>query len=211
VKSDTDPLRLLEEARQGDRDSLGRLTELYRNYLQLLARVQIDRHVRKRLSPSDVVQATFAKAVENFGQFRGTSEAELLAWLRTILVNAIKSAVQREVLAKRRDARRDVSLDQRLAAIDDSSARFDAALIAQASSPSDQATRREAAAVLADQLAQLPANYREVIILRNLEGISFEEIAERMGRTTGAVRVLWVRAIRRLQEIAAGSDASWPN
>jgi RNA polymerase sigma-70 factor (ECF subfamily) len=206
VKSSANPLRLLEDARGGNRESLGTLTELYRNYLELLARVQLDRHLRKRLSPSDVVQVTFAKAVENFGQFRGQSEAELLAWLRSILINAIKSAVQREILAGRRDARREVSLEQRLAAIDDSSAQFDAALVAQTSSPSSAANRREAAADLADQLAQLPASYREVIILRNLESISFEEIAQRMGRTAGAVRVLWVRAIRRLQEIAAGEN-----
>jgi RNA polymerase sigma-70 factor (ECF subfamily) len=205
-----DPLRLLAEARHGDRESLGALAEHYRNYLQLLARVQIDRHLRKRLNPSDIVQVTFAKAVAKFDDFHGSSEGELLAWLRSILTNAIKSAVEREVLADCRDARREVSLDQRMAAIDDSSAQVDAALIAQAPSPLAQAQRREAVAVLADQLARLPAGYQEVIVLRNLEGVSFEEIAERMGRTKGAVRVLWVRAIRRLQTIAAESDLSWP-
>jgi RNA polymerase sigma-70 factor (ECF subfamily) len=208
VKPATDPLRLLDEARHGNRDALGELTDLYRNYLHLLARVQIDRHVKKRLSPSDLVQVTFTKAVENFGQFRGQSEAELLAWLRTILVNAIKSAVQRELGTARRDARREVSLEQRMADIDDSSAKFDAALVAQNSSPSAQAARREHAAILADQLASLPPSYREVIVLRNLEGIGFEEIAQKMGRTAGAVRVLWVRAIRRLQEVAGGDDLS---
>jgi RNA polymerase sigma-70 factor (ECF subfamily) len=162
----------------------------------------------KRVSPSDLVQKTFAQAVRNFANFQRQTEPELLAWLRGILVNAIKSAVERELLAERRDARREVSLNDRLAAIDESSAQFDAALIAQSGSPSCSAGRRERAAVLADQLARLPAKYRELIVLRNLEGISFNKIGQRMGRTAGAVRVMWVRAIRGLQEIAAAEESS---
>jgi RNA polymerase sigma-70 factor (ECF subfamily) len=52
---------------------------------------------------------------------------------------------------------------------------------------------------VANRLAQLPPHYREVIILRNLEGLPFEKIAQRMGRTSVAVRQLWTRAIRRLK------------
>ena len=54
--------------------------------------------------------------------------------------------------------------------------------------------------VLADQLAQLPADYRDVLVLRHLEGLSFGEVAERMGRSPGAVRMLWLRAIDQLRE-----------
>ena len=54
---------------------------------------------------------------------------------------------------------------------------------------------------MANQLAQLPANYREVIVLRNLEGLPFEEVARRMGRTPGAVRILWLRALDRLRQM----------
>ena len=90
-----DPRRLLAGARQGDNDCLGALLELYRNYLHLLARTQIDLHLQGRASPSDVVQETFARACENFGQFRGTSERELLGWLRRILVNTLAQLVDR--------------------------------------------------------------------------------------------------------------------
>ncbi len=67
-----------------------------------------------------------------------------------------------------------------------------------ASSPSAAAARREQAVLLADALAALPADYREVIILRNLERLRFEEVAARMNRSPGAVRMLWTRALERL-------------
>ena len=197
-----DPQALLAHARQGDRTSLGAIAELYTNYLKLLARVQIDRHLQRRLSPSDLVQETFVKAWANFGQFRGQTEQELLAWLRTILVNAIKTAIERELKTGKRNARREVSLNERVAHLDRTIEQLDRALVSQISSPSIQAGRREAAAIVADHLAALPDHYREVIVLRNLEGISFDEIATRMGRTTGAVRSLWVRALDRLQSFA---------
>jgi RNA polymerase sigma-70 factor (ECF subfamily) len=59
--------------------------------------------------------------------------------------------------------------------------------------------KQEYSAQVADRLAQLPQQYREVIILRNLEGLAFEEVAQRMGKTSAAVRQLWTRAIRRLK------------
>jgi RNA polymerase sigma-70 factor (ECF subfamily) len=198
-RGSTNPEALLAHARQGDRTSLGAIAELYSNYLKLLARVQIDRHLQRRLSPSDLVQETFVKAWANFGQFRGQTEQELLAWLRSILVNAVKSAIERELKAGKRNARREVSLHERVAHLDRSVEQIDRALVSQISSPSVQAARRETAAIVADQLAALPAHYREVIVLRNLEGASFDEIAAKMGRSKSAVRSLWVRALDRLQ------------
>lgn len=105
------------------------------------------------------------------------------------------------MLAQKRDARRDVSLNTYLRRIGRSSDRIEAALASQRSSPSAQARRRELVAEVADQLARLPPSYREVIVLRNLEGLPFEEVAQRMQRTPGAVRVLWLRALARLREI----------
>src|SRR5262245_46312218 len=78
---------LIDRARHGSKSSLGTLLEQYRNYLAVLATTQIERRLRQRVSPSDVVQETMLRAHKNFGQFRGTTEPELLAWLRQILVN----------------------------------------------------------------------------------------------------------------------------
>jgi RNA polymerase sigma-70 factor (ECF subfamily) len=83
---------------------------------------------------------------------------------------------------------------------------MEAALVSPWSSPSDQAQRRELAAILADQLARLKPEYREVIVLRNLEGLAFEEVARRMGRTAGSVRMLWLRALDRLKQLLEKED-----
>jgi RNA polymerase sigma-70 factor (ECF subfamily) len=190
-----DPERLLAEARQGRGESLGALLELYRNYLHLLARTQIDLHLQARCNPSDLVQETFLQACHHFDQFRGDNAQELLAWLRGIFLHSLARLVEKQLLAQKRDARREVSLDF----LERSSAQFDEALISQCSSPSAQAEHRELAALVADQLAQLPAAYREVIVLRNLEGLAFDEVARRMGRTAGAVRILWLRALEELR------------
>src|SRR5581483_5654923 len=99
-----------------------------------------------------------------------------------------------------------ISLEQRRRALQRSSADFEAALASPRSSPSAQAQRRELAALVADQVAQLPPSYREVIVLRNLEGLPFEEVARRMGRTAGAVRVLWLRALDRLRHLHPEED-----
>jgi RNA polymerase sigma-70 factor (ECF subfamily) len=194
-----DPEQLLAAARRGQSDALGALLELYRNYLHLLARTQIDLHLQGRVAPSDVVQETFLQACRQFGQFRGGSDKELLAWLRQILVHHLARLVEKQVRAQKRDVRREVSLERCRSMLDHSSAQLEAALVHHGSSPSAQAQRRELAALVADQLARLPAPYREVIVLRNLEGLPFDEVARRMGRTPGAVRILWLRALDQLR------------
>ena len=194
--------RGLDEARR--RQRLGELLELYRNYLKLLARAQVDLHLRSRADASDLVQETFLDACRDFHQFRGSTEAELMAWLKKILIYNVAKFIQRQVVAKKRDARRDVSLDRHLAVVSQSSAHFEAALASPASTPSVQASRRERAAVVADYLAQLPPAYREVILLRNLEGLAFAEVARRMQRSSGAVRILWVRALDHLRRLLEG-------
>ena len=195
-----DPEELLAEARKRQSECLGTLLELYRNYLLLLARTQIDLHLRGRVDASDLVQETFLDACRDFSRFRGSSERELLAWLRQILVCNVARAVQTQLVAKKRDARRDVSLDC-LRDLEQSAARFEAVLISPQSTPSNQALRRERVALIADHLARLPADHREVIVLRNLEGLPFAEVAKRMGRSSGAVRVLWVRALDQFRRL----------
>jgi RNA polymerase sigma-70 factor (ECF subfamily) len=199
------PEQLLREARAGPGDSLGRLLELYRNYLYLVARTQIDLHLQAQVSPSDLVQETFLEAYRDFGQFDGVTEAQLLAWLRRILLHNLAQLVQRLHAAKR-NVRRQVSLELSLRTLEDSAARMDRMLLEHGSTPSARAQRREEAALLADQLARLPSPYRDVIILRNLEGLPFNEVAERMGRLPGAVRVLWLRALNRLRQLLKEED-----
>ena len=193
---------LLSQAGDGDAHSLGELLESYRNYLQLLATSQLDERLRVKVSPSDLVQETMLSAYRDFPQFRGESERQLLAWLRQILINRLHVFVQQHVLAKKRSMRREISLDQMGAALARSTANLQAGwfLAADGPSPSSDVIRRESAVALANHLAEMPDDYRQVIINRNLRGLSFDEVAERMERSNGAVRMLWLRAIKQLQE-----------
>jgi RNA polymerase sigma-70 factor, ECF subfamily len=170
--------------------------ERYRSWLGLLARLQVEPRFRAKFDPSDIVQQTMLEAVRDSPKFRGSTEAELAAWLRKILAHVLLHEMRRFGGAQRRDVDREVSLEQALA---ESSRRLGDALAAPGSSPSERASRQELELRLADALARLPADHAEVILLRNVEGLSHDEIAERMGRGVGAVRMLWVRALARLR------------
>jgi RNA polymerase sigma-70 factor, ECF subfamily len=193
-----DPGLLLQRARAGDGTAFGGLLECYRNYLTLLARLQIGRRLQGKLDPADVVQEAFLRAHHCFGQFRGECEAEFIAWLRQVLASRIAELARHYYSAQRRDVRleRELAMD-----LDQSSRDLDRALVAPGSSPSQQASRREQAVVLADALEQLPPHYREVIILHQLEDRSFPDVARRMGRSLDSVKNLWVRALGRLRRL----------
>jgi RNA polymerase sigma-70 factor (ECF subfamily) len=179
-----------------DSAALGQLLERYRNYLALLARLQISRRLQGKLDEEDLVQETFLRAHRRFAQFRGTTEQELVSWLRQILASSVANAVRHYLGTKRRDPR----LERQLAMeLDCSSRILDQGLLAGQSSPSHQAAVRERAVLLSDCLARLTPDYREAVILRHLEGLSFLQVAERMGRTVDSVKKLWARALAELR------------
>jgi RNA polymerase sigma-70 factor, ECF subfamily len=153
------------------------------------------------MNPSDLVQETMLAAHCDFSKFRGCSERELLAWLRQILINCLHHAIDTHLKAKMRDVRREISVEQVSAALDRSVLNFAHILADQGPSPSSPLQQRERAVALADQLAKLRPEYRDVIVLRNLQGLSFEEVADRMDRKAGAVRMLWLRAMEKLKQV----------
>jgi RNA polymerase sigma-70 factor (ECF subfamily) len=190
--------QLLRRIRDGAAGDLGQLLERYRNYLSLLARLQIGRRWQGKVDAADAVQETFLRAHHRFGQFRGKTEAEFIGWLRQILASHLAELARRYLGT----ARRDVRLERELALeLDKSSRDLDRALMAQGSSPSQEAMRREQAVALADALEAVPEHYREVIILHQLEDLNFPEVARRMGRSVDSVKNLWVRALARLRRL----------
>lgn len=192
-----DPDLMLLEARKGSQEALGPLLESYRNYLRLLARVEIGRRLQGKLDASDLVQDAFLEAHRNFNLFKGTNEPQFACWLRQILAAKISNLVRHYFGTQARDIR----LEQEIAAdLDNSSRMLGPALAASLTTPSQQAERREQAFLLADALEKLPADYREVLILRHLEGLTFPEVARRMERTQDSVEKLWLRALTRLRK-----------
>ncbi len=190
--------QLLLQAKAGDGPALGRLLERYRAYLRLLARIQIGRRLQGKVDESDVVQEACLGAHRDFPQFRGTTEGEFLAWLRQILASLLANLVRHYQGTQRRDVRMERQLTIEL---DQSSQALDRGLVASQSSPSEQASRREQAVLLAEALGRLPTDWRELLILRHLEGQTFPEVARRMGRTIDSVKKLWPRALAGLRRL----------
>jgi RNA polymerase sigma-70 factor (ECF subfamily) len=192
---------LLDQARAGDVQALGQLLESYRAYLTLMAQLQIGRRLQGKVDAADVVQDAFLGAHRDFGQFRGTTEKEFLGWLRQILAYVLANLVRYYQGAQRRDVRLERQLTIEL---DQSSHALDRGLVADQSSPSQQAARREQAVLLAEALARLPEAWRDLLVLRHLEGLTFPEVAQRLGRTVDSVKKQWPRALASLRRVMEG-------
>ncbi len=190
---------LLLRARQGDNEARGQLLQWYVNYLTILATTQLDRRLNRRLNPSDLVQETMLAAHRDFGAFRGQSQPELLGWLRQILINTLHRTIAKHVKAGKRDIRREISIDQISHQLEESACNLAGLIPGNTDSPSASMRAREDAVQLANELSKLRSQYRDVIVYRVLQGMSFEEIANRMDRSGGAVRMLWLRALEQFK------------
>jgi RNA polymerase sigma-70 factor (ECF subfamily) len=168
----------------------------YRQYLLMLARVQLDADLQRKLDPSDIVQQTLLEAHQKQDQFRGETSGEMAAWLRQILAHNLADA-----LRSLRRAKRDIAREQHLGqALDASSARLEALLAAEQTSPSMHVARDEQAVALADALAQLPDAQREALVLQHWHGWSLKQIADHLDRTPTAVAGLLKRGLKQLRE-----------
>jgi RNA polymerase sigma-70 factor, ECF subfamily len=195
----TDPDGLLSQAKSGSGPALSRLLERHRGALEVQARLQVGRRLRAKLDFEDLMQELSLEAHRDIAQFRGRSEGEFVCWLRKVFATILSNQVRRYLGTRRRDLRR----ERRIATGRDDTSRavIDRRLVAPQSSPSQQASRRERAELLAEALQTLPPAYREVIVLRNLEGLSFADVADRMGRTEDSVKNIWLRALSRLRRM----------
>ncbi len=182
--------------RRDTRDEI-RPVEDYRNYLLLLVQLQLGGRLRAKVDASDVVQQAILHAHERRAQFRGATEGEWQAWLRTILANALATVVRRYD-AQVRDPGRERSLE---AALERSSSRLESFLAADLTSPSERAVRGEELLRLAHALAELPNDQRRVVELHYFKGLAVADVAEQIGRTRPAAVGLLFRGLQRLREL----------
>ena len=196
------PETLLAQARAGDAAALGQLLELYRNYLRLMARSLIGQPLRAPARCLRPGAGDLPEGPPRVRRFLGSTEPELVAWLRQILVRTPGRPGQappapRGATTAARSRWRCCSTARAWR----SSRRWPRRCRRPASTPS----RREQAVLLADALEKLPADYREVFLLRNLEHIPFDEIAVADGPIARArCAMLWTRAISKLEPVAGG-------
>jgi RNA polymerase sigma-70 factor (ECF subfamily) len=105
------------------------------------------------------------------------------------------------MLTDKRDVRREVSLEQISCRVEQSGMQLGAILVDSGPSPSEAASHGERVIKLANCLARLQPDHREVLILRHFKDMTFEQVAEEMDRSIGATRQLWLRAVKRLREV----------
>jgi RNA polymerase sigma-70 factor (ECF subfamily) len=185
----------LQPARDGSSEALGRVLESCRQYLLLIANQELDPDLRAKLGPSDLVQESLLKAQQHFGQFQGSSEADILAWMRRILLNHLANVRDHY----RTSQKREIGRETPLSGLQNGSGQGH--LTTGEPSPSKQAAARERNEALERALAQLPEHYREALRLRHQENCSFAEMGRRTGRSAEAARKLWARAVEQLKLI----------
>jgi RNA polymerase sigma-70 factor (ECF subfamily) len=151
----------------------------------------LGKQLQEKVDASDVVQQCLLAAFEHFEQFRGQGAAEWYAWLVAI---ARREAL--DLLRYWSQPGRDKDREQPRPAGSSGAPQ----LPADASSPSQKAVRREQAARLLAAIERAPADYRDVLQLRNFEHLAYADVATRMGRSEQAVRQLWVRAVKHLRQ-----------
>ncbi len=192
---------VLEKAKAGDAACVGELLGVYRDYLLGIAVAKLDPRVRARCNPSDVVQETLMEAFRDFHQFRGGLEREFLAWIRQILSNNLARMVELHLLTDKRDMRRERPIEQ--AVVGESKLeRRDYWLTDDGKSPSSILQNKEQLTTMLERINKLPAHYRDVLLLRHIEELSFDDVAVRVGKSAGAVRMIWLRALEQLREVA---------
>ena len=198
----TDFSVLIEGARRGEVECRDRLFTLCRSYLGFAARSQVETWLRRKVDASDLVQETLLEACRDFDRFAGHTEEEWLAWLRKILAHNAADFVRRYGGTAKRAAGREVPFRDPA----DSQSPGVPEPAAVQPTPSQEFLQLDTELRVTAALGGLPPDYQEVILLRNLQRLPFNEVAERMNRSRPAVQMLWMRAIRKLQESLAQEE-----
>lgn len=184
-------------ARQGDESARNQLFAACRSYVAVIARVQLHRRLQAKVDPSDLVQQSLLEAHRGFDDFRGQTPQDWLAWLKHVVQHNAVDADKHYRGAARRDLRR----EHNPTPVDGSASRAPWSPVDPSPSPSQFVLQSERELGLAAAIERLPDDYRQVILLRNVERLPFDEVARRMDRTRGACQMLWARAVEQLRSI----------
>ncbi len=177
---------LLRRARDGSDEALNALYDRVAGKLLALIRLRMGRSLRAHLESRDILQATLLKSFQHLGQLEGSETGSLMAWLARIAQNEIRDQADYHGRA-RRDADLTASLPDEAGE-----------LPGRVRSALSQAIWSEEAERLEEVLETLDEHYREIIVLRKLEELSFREIGERLGKSEDACRMLLARAMTAL-------------
>jgi RNA polymerase sigma-70 factor (ECF subfamily) len=173
--------------------------EPFRGYLKVLAGLHLDHKLRGKVDASDVVQQTMLRAHTALPELRDRSPEVLTAWLRQILASELAD-VGKHFRRDRRNIARELAAD-----IDQSASGLQGWLAADQTSPSLAAVRNEELIRLADALMLLPDDVREVVVLKHLQNVPLQDIAQQTERTVASVAGLLRRGFAKLRTILSPS------
>ena len=199
--SETDPndptKRLVEAAKSGDGEALDQLIRRHLPALRAFCRLKSDPRIRAKEAASDLVQTACRQALQHIDDYSWQGPSSFRNWLFSFAMQKINNRRQ-FYSAERRSTQREASggFDGDLAD----------AYAATLSTPSRLAMNREAIEQLESVMDALPADYREVIVLARIVQLPHAEIAEKIGRSEGATRVLLSRALARLATLIDEQD-----
>ena len=182
---------LIMQARNGDDVALGEIVSQVRNYLLFIANGSLNQALQSKLSASDIVQQSMLEAHQSIDRFNGTSEAEIRAWLRRIVMSNLIDSTRYYKNAALRSADREVSIEGLPMPLPD----------LQTQTGSYYVSRSETEELLLREINRLPERQRDVIDARHRLGKSYQEIAIGMATTEVAVRKLWSRGVQHLKKV----------
>jgi RNA polymerase sigma-70 factor (ECF subfamily) len=190
---------LLRQAGAGDCTAFEQLLARYQQDLRGFIARRLDPKLRSRLDPSDIVQETQLEAFRRLADFLARKPMPFRLWLHKMAYERLLMAHRRHVAAARRKVGREEPLPDR------SSILLAQHLLAPGSTPSRQFDRRERARRVREVISQLPEADREVLVMRDLDGLSYQEVACLLDIDSAAARKRHGRALVRLHHLLAGA------
>jgi RNA polymerase sigma-70 factor (ECF subfamily) len=179
-----------QKIRNGDQQALGEVLDGLRPYVRVIVRSVLHEQKEKLVDESDLIQESLMHASRCCHSFQGQTQVEWLGWLRTITIRTAQRALLIE-------SRRPANEPEIVTLIADRN-----------STPCNELLRQENADRMAIALTQLPDDMQQVLLWRVIDDLDYQSIGELMHRSPGAMRVLYLRALRRLKEVWQANGSS---
>lgn len=189
--------RLVALAKDGDESALEQLCKVYSERVHRIMRLRMGKELRSKLESMDLVQDAFISALRGLENFTYKNEGDFLRWVSKIAENRLRDNLDK-LHADKRDIRKEIPLNSHRPSVQNSFVASKEPV--DSTTPSVIVSRREDLDKLERAMDKLKPEYREVITLTKIEGLSYKEVGQRLGKNADAVRMLLSRAMATLSQ-----------